>query len=85
MLEKAQTKATRVIRGLVNVNSGETLKGETVSSLEIEDKTTAFKYVKGSCNGDCNQVVSISAGNSTTSNKLNLQQGRFMLAIRNIF
>lgn len=41
MLEKAQTKATRVIRGLVNVDSGEKLKNETVSTPEKRRKQSS--------------------------------------------
>lgn len=41
MLEKAQTKATRVIRGLVNVDSGEKLKNETVPTPEKRRKQSS--------------------------------------------
>ncbi|KFW69648.1 hypothetical protein AS28_01016, partial [Pygoscelis adeliae] len=89
LLEQAQRRATKTIRGMEHLSYEERLRELGLFSLERrrlwEDLIAAFQYLNGAYKKDGDKLFSRACCDRTKSNGFKLEEGRFRLDIRKKF
>ena len=89
VLERVQSRATKMIKGLQHLSYKDRLRELGLFSLENRrlqgDLITAFQYLKGAYRQEGNQLFGRVDNCRTRGNGLKLREGRFRLDVRGKF